>query len=119
MTPPERDARRPAWTETTITPEELKAKRDRGEAVVLVDVREAYEWAINRIEGATHIPLLTLPRRARELNPEDEIVVYCKMGERSAQAVYYLQELGFRRARNLDGGIDAWIERVDTTLRGY
>ena len=103
----------------TITPEELKAKRDRGEAVVLVDVREPDEWTVNRIEGAILIPLMTLPKRARELDPKAEIVAYCKMGSRSEQAALYLRRLGFARAKNLEGGIDAWIQRVDPTLRSY
>src|SRR2546430_2760081 len=83
---------------------------DRGEAVVLLDVREEDEWAINRIQGATLIPLATLPQRARELDPAAEIVAYCKMGSRSEQAVYYLRRLGFPKAKNLEGGIDAWIQ---------
>ncbi len=103
----------------TITPEELKAKMDRGEAVVLVDVREEGEWAVNRIEGATLIPLMTLPQRARDLDPKTEVVAYCKMGSRSEQAVLYLRRLGFARAKNLEGGMDAWIQRVDPSLRTY
>ncbi len=102
-----------------ITPEELKAKMDRGEAVVLVDVREKDEWAVNRIEGATLIPLMTLPQRERELDPKTEVVAYCKMGSRSEQAVLYLRRLGFARAKNLEGGMDAWIQRVDPSLRTY
>ncbi|TLZ56051.1 MAG: rhodanese [Methanobacteriota archaeon] len=112
-------SRRPSGEPYTITPEELKGKLDRGEAVVLVDVREEDEWAINRIQGATLIPLATLPQRARELDPAAEIVAYCKMGSRSEQAVYYLRRLGFPKAKNLEGGIDAWIQRVDPTLPPY
>ena len=103
----------------TITPEALKAKMDRGEPVVLVDVREPDEWSVNRIEGATLIPLMTLPKRARELDPKAEVVAYCKMGSRSEQAVLYLRRLGFSKAKNLEGGIDAWIARVDPTLPTY
>ena len=103
----------------TITPEDLKAKLDRGDAILLVDVREPDEWEVNRIEGATLIPLMTLPQRARELDPKAEVVAYCKMGSRSEQAVLYLRRLGFLRAKNLDGGIDAWIQRVDPSLPSY
>ncbi len=112
-------SRRGAGEPFTITPEDLKAKMDRGEPVVLVDVREEDEWAVNRIGGATLIPLMTLPQRARELDPKTEVVAYCKMGSRSEQAVLYLRRLGFARAKNLEGGIDAWIERVDPSLRAY
>ena len=102
-----------------ITPEGLKAKIDRGEPVVLVDVREPVEWQINRIPGATLIPLADLPRRVNELSTADEVVAYCKVGERSARAVRFLRELGFRKVRNLAGGIDAWIERVDPSQPTY
>ena len=112
-------SRRGSGEPFTITPEELKAKLDRHETVVLVDVREPDEWAVNRIEGATHIPLMTLPQRAREIDPNAEVVAYCKMGSRSEQAVLYLRRLGFARAKNLEGGIDEWIRRVDPGLRSH
>jgi len=112
-------SRRGSGEPFSITPEELKAKLDRGDAVVLVDVREPAEWAVNRIEGATHIPLMTLPQRARELDPEKEVVAYCKMGSRSEQAVLFLRRLGFGKAKNLEGGIDAWIAQVDPSLPNY
>jgi len=102
-----------------ITPEALKAKLDRGEPVVLVDVREPMEWEINRLPGAKLIPLATLPQRVNELSTADEIVLYCKVGNRSAHAVNFLRELGFRKVKNLDGGIDAWIERIDPSLPSY
>ena len=105
--------------EFVITPEALKAKLDRGEPVVLVDVREPMEWRINRIEGATLVPLATLAQKVNELSTADEIVMYCKMGSRSAQAVNFLRELGFRKVKNLAGGIDAWVERVDSSLPNY
>jgi adenylyltransferase/sulfurtransferase len=112
-------SRRDAGEPYEIDPEELKAKLDRGEPVVLIDVREPDEWAVNRIEGATLIPLATLPKKARELDPSTEIVAYCKMGSRSEQAVYFLRRLGFPRAKNLVGGIDEWIRRVDPSLPTY
>lgn len=105
--------------EFVITPEALKAKLDRREPVVLVDVREPMEWRINRIEGATLVPLATLPQRVNQISTADEIVLYCKMGSRSAQAVNFLRELGFRKVKNLAGGIDAWVERVDPSLPNY
>ena len=86
------------------------------EVVDLLDDDERHALAI---EGATLIPLMTLPQRARELDPKAEVVAYCKMGSRSEQAVLYLRRLGFLRAKNLDGGIDAWIQRVDPSLPSY
>ena len=96
-----------------ITVEELKARLDRGEAVNILDVREPNEVQICRIEGSTLIPLAQLPSRASELDPDQELIVHCKMGGRSAQAVAFLRQRGFSKAYNLAGGILAWIDRVD------
>jgi rhodanese-related sulfurtransferase len=102
-----------------VTVEELKAKIDKGEAPTIVDVREPSEWQICRIEGATLIPLGKLPQKMSELDRTAEMVVLCKMGGRSARAVAFLRQQGFENVYNLDGGILAWIDRVDPTLRKY
>ena len=102
-----------------ISPEELKARLDRREDVVLVDVREPMEWELNRLEGSKLIPLAALPQHVNELSTADEIVLYCKMGNRSAYAVNFLRELGFRKVKNLDGGIDAWVARIDPGMPSY
>ena len=102
-----------------IAPEALKAQIETSGDVVLIDVREPMEWEINRLPGAKLIPLATLPQRVNELSTADEIVLYCKVGNRSAYAVNFLRELGFRKVKNLDGGIDAWIERIDPSLPSY
>jgi len=98
---------------------ELKQRLDRGEKVVLVDVREQWEWDIARIEGATLIPLRELETRKSELNPTDDIVVYCHMGVRSLKAVFYLQQQGFTNLKNLSGGIEAWSTTVDPKVPRY
>jgi sulfur-carrier protein adenylyltransferase/sulfurtransferase len=103
----------------SISVEELKKKVDRGDAFVLVDVREPHETAINSLAGSIKIPLGTLPERLNQLSPDDEIVVHCKMGGRSAQAVMFLKKAGFRRVYNVLGGIDAWIQRIDPGMPGY
>jgi adenylyltransferase/sulfurtransferase len=106
--------------ETTV--EELKARLDRREPVWLLDVREKNEYDICRIEGSTLIPLGELPRRLAEV-PQGadapDLVVYCKMGARSAKAVSLLRQKGITRAKNLAGGILAWIDRVDPTQPKY
>ncbi len=102
-----------------ITAEELKAKRDRGEDVFVLDVREPNEYQINRIEGSTLIPLGELASRTAELDRDREMVVHCKMGGRSAKAVALLQERGFTNVRNLKGGILSWIDRVDPSQSKY
>ncbi len=102
-----------------ITPEELKSKLDNGEDIILIDVREPHEWEINRIYGSKLIPLSKLPEKVNELDQTREIIFYCKMGGRSARAVQFLRELGFTRVKNLAGGIDAWIEKIDPSMPRY
>jgi adenylyltransferase/sulfurtransferase len=109
----------PAGQEATV--EELKSRLDRRD-VWLLDVREPREFEICRIPGSTLIPLGELPKRLAEVpkGPDaPEIIVHCKSGVRSAKAVKLLQEQGFPSARNLKGGILAWIERVDPRLPKY
>ena len=103
----------------TITVKDLKAKLDRGESFKLIDVREQFEWDICRIPGATLIPLGQLPARLSELDSADEIVLQCKSGARSARALKLLQEAGFGKLSNLEGGILAWAEQVDTSVPKY
>jgi molybdopterin/thiamine biosynthesis adenylyltransferase/rhodanese-related sulfurtransferase/molybdopterin converting factor small subunit len=98
---------------------ELKAKMDRGDDFVLVDVREPHEYQICRIPGSKLIPLGEVPKRVNELNSADEIVVHCKMGGRSAKAVEFLKQAGFRKVKNMKGGILAWSDKVDPTVPKY
>jgi molybdopterin/thiamine biosynthesis adenylyltransferase/rhodanese-related sulfurtransferase/molybdopterin converting factor small subunit len=108
----------PAELETTV--EELKAMRESGRPVYLLDVREPQEFQICRIPDSTLIPLGQLPARLGEVPAQGgaEIVVHCKSGVRSAKAVRLLREHGIP-ARNLKGGILAWIDRVDPSLPKY
>ena len=109
----------PADQEATV--EELKSRLDRND-VWLLDVREPREFEICRIPGSTLIPLGELPKRLAEVpqgTDAPEIVVHCKSGVRSAKAVKLLREQGITRARNLKGGILAWIERIDPSLPRY
>ena len=103
----------------TISVQDLKAKLDRGDKFKLIDVREPFEWDICRIPGATLIPLGQLPSRMSELDSADEIVLQCKSGGRSARALKLLQEAGFSKLNNLEGGITAWAEQVDTSVPKY
>jgi len=103
----------------TISPGELKAKLDRKDKFVLVDVREPYEYEICSIPGSKLIPLGELPARLSELDSADDIVLHCKVGGRSAKALRVLQEAGFRKLNNLKGGIAAWSEEVDSSVPKY
>jgi molybdopterin/thiamine biosynthesis adenylyltransferase/rhodanese-related sulfurtransferase len=101
-----------------ITPEELKKRLDRGDELFILDVREQHEYDIANLGGCL-ISLGELPKRFRELDSTKEIIVHCKMGGRSAKAVEFLKHSGFTKVKNLIGGIDAWIERIDPTLLRY
>jgi sulfur-carrier protein adenylyltransferase/sulfurtransferase len=102
-----------------MTPLELKARIDAGNAPVILDVREAHEVAICRIRGSRTIPLGQLPHRLTELDPRTEVVVHCKSGARSAKAVAMLREAGFTNAKNLAGGILRWINEIEPSLPRY
>jgi molybdopterin/thiamine biosynthesis adenylyltransferase/rhodanese-related sulfurtransferase/molybdopterin converting factor small subunit len=105
-----------------IAPEALKTAIDRRDRLWILDVREPREFEICRIPGSTLIPLGDLPKRLSEVPrgaDAPDIVVHCKMGGRSAKAVALLREHGITNARNLTGGILAWIDRVDPTLPKY
>jgi adenylyltransferase/sulfurtransferase len=104
---------------TDISSVELKQRLDRGDTLKIVDVREPNEYQINRIAGSVLIPLGDVPRRYAELDPEEEIVVHCKMGGRSAKAADFLRSVGFKRVRNLTGGILDWIDKVDPSQPKY
>ena len=103
----------------TITATELKTKIDRQDKFILVDVREPYEYDICNITGSKLIPLGELPARLSELDSADDIVLHCKVGGRSAKALKILQDAGFRKLSNLQGGIQAWSEKVDPSVPRY
>ena len=103
--------------DTTV--EDLKGRLDRQDGVFVLDVREPQEYQICRIPDSTLIPLGDLPQRLTELEGHDDMVVHCKSGARSAKAVKLLREAGFSKAKNLRGGILAWIDRVDPSLPKY
>jgi adenylyltransferase/sulfurtransferase len=105
--------------EFDVTPVALKASIDRGEGVVLVDVREPREYELCHLEGARLLPLGQLPARMGELDKRSEIIVYCHVGVRSTQAVSFLRRAGFLNVRNLLGGIDAWAREADSKMPRY
>jgi adenylyltransferase/sulfurtransferase len=109
----------PGVSENEIEAPALKAKMDRGEPFVLVDVREPHEFQIGRIPGSILIPLGEVPKRVSELNTADEIVVHCKSGMRSAKAADFLRQSGFKKVKNLKGGILAWSDKVDPSVPKY
>ena len=102
-----------------VSPAELSKEIKGGRPIVILDVRQPEERSICEIPGSVLIPLPELRARVGELNLEDEMVVYCHHGSRSASAVSFLKKNGFTRVRNLVGGIDAWSRQVDPSVRRY
>ena len=109
----------PGLTEFEISPPELKRKMDRKDGFFLLDVREPHEVQICQIPGSRLIPLGQVPARVHELNSADDIVVYCRSGQRSGKAVDFLKKAGFRKVKNLRGGILAWSDQVDPSVPKY
>jgi len=105
--------------EGEIDPVEVKAKLDRGEKFQLIDVREPHEWQIGHIPGAKLIPLGELPKRVNELDSAVELVAHCKSGVRSGKAVDFLKQAGFKKVKNMTGGILAWSDKVDPSVPKY
>jgi len=101
-----------------ISVEELKARLDQGDDLFVLDVREPQEYEIVNMNGYL-IPLGELPKRVHELDSSREIIVHCQRGGRSARAVELLKQMGFRKIKNLLGGIDAWAARIDPSLPRY
>jgi adenylyltransferase/sulfurtransferase len=104
-----------------ITPLELKARLDRGDDLLIVDVREAHEWDISNLEtlGAVLMPQSQVVSRMGELDTAREIIVQCRTGARSAAVVHELQNHGYKKLYNLDGGINRWAREVDLSLPVY
>jgi len=105
-------------TTSEIPVEELKRRLDRGDDLLILDVREPHEYQICNLGGYL-IPLGELPSRVHELDTSREIVAHCRSGVRSAKAVNFLRQAGFKKVHNLSGGILAWADRVDRTMPKY
>jgi adenylyltransferase/sulfurtransferase len=99
--------------------EELAELRRRDPELLVLDVREPFEWEIARIAGATHVPLGELAARLGELDGHREVVTYCHRGVRSLRAAEILRAAGFTRVRSLRGGIDAWARAVEPGMAVY
>lgn len=103
--------------ETTV--EELKKRMDRGDNILVLDVRNPNEFQICRIPGTVLLPLPELAQRFKEVPRDREVLVHCKSGMRSAKAVQFLKENGYTNVANIQGGIQAWAERVDPSMPKY
>ncbi len=101
-----------------ITPGELQSRLATPDSPTLLDVREPWEEDIARLPGALEIPMNDVPSRLAELPKDREIVVICRSGARSARIAEYLDRMGYR-ATNLTGGMLAWIQEVDSSLKRF
>jgi adenylyltransferase/sulfurtransferase len=110
----------PAMTDgiSEITATDLKKRLDRGDKLFILDVREPHEYQICNLNGKL-IPLGELPRRVNELDSSVEMVVHCRSGKRSADAIHFLQQAGFKKLLNLKGGVLAWADEVDPRMPKY
>jgi rhodanese-related sulfurtransferase len=112
------EAPAPQTTVPEISARELKSRLDRGDDLFILDVREPHEYQICNLGGYL-IPLGDLSRRVSELDSSREIVAHCRSGKRSAEAVEFLRQAGFRKVLSLKGGILAWSDEVDPTVPKY
>jgi rhodanese-related sulfurtransferase len=104
----------------SMTVTELKQEIDSGTKKILLDVREPWEYALCHIEGSINMPLSQITAKLQEIDKSNDLVVICHHGARSFQAGCYLQSEGFSaRIFNLQGGIDAWADTVDTQMPKY
>jgi rhodanese-related sulfurtransferase len=102
-----------------VSVEELKARRDRGENPLVIDVREDWELQLARIPDVVHVPMNQIPARLGEFQQNAETIVMCHAGGRSLRVAHYLAAQGFTDVANLSGGISAWTEAVDATVPRY
>ncbi|HKU89075.1 MAG TPA: rhodanese-like domain-containing protein [Steroidobacteraceae bacterium] len=109
----------PGMTIREITVQELKARRDRGEKPLVLDVREDWELQLARIPDVVHVPMSQVPARLGEFSRDAETIVMCHAGGRSMRVAQFLASQGFGNVANLSGGIAAWSELVDATVPQY
>ncbi len=102
-----------------ISPRELKARLDKGDKLILLDVREQWEYDLANLPNSTLVPLATLPQSLGKLSKDTEIIAICHHGMRSADATNFLLQQGFPNVKNLVGGIDAWSVQVDGSVPRY
>jgi len=106
-------------SELEVTAAELKKRLDAGEPLLLVDVREQWEWDFCRIEGAKLIPMRTIPANLQALDVEEPVICYCHHGMRSLDVAAWLRKQGVESAQSLAGGIERWSAEIDPKVPRY
>jgi rhodanese-related sulfurtransferase len=108
-----------ALDDLEISAAEVKRRMDSGEKLLLVDVREPWEYETCRIEGAKLIPMGTIPANLQALDVEEDVICYCHHGQRSLDVAVWLRRQGIEGAKSLAGGIDRWSRDVDPRVPRY
>lgn len=102
-----------------VLPREVKERLDRGEKVLLVDVRELHEHALCHIEGAVLIPMGTIPANLQKLDTDEDVICFCHHGMRSMDVANWLRAQGVKSAKSMAGGIDRWSLEIDAMVPRY
>ena len=103
----------------SITAVQLSTLLDNGDKLVLLDVRDPWEFEICKLNGSLNIPMNEIAGKTQELDPDARTIVICHFGMRSMEVGNFLESSGFRDIVNLDGGLDAWAEQVDQDMPRY
>jgi rhodanese-related sulfurtransferase len=102
-----------------ILPSDVKQRLDRGEKMMLIDVREPHEYAICHIEGAVLIPMGTIPANLQKLDTDEDVICFCHHGMRSMDVANWLRAKGVKSAKSMAGGIDRWSLEIDPKVPRY
>jgi len=102
-----------------ISPREVKERLNRGEKVLLVDVREPWEYSQCRIAGSVLIPMGMIPANLQQLDGDDDVICYCHHGMRSLDVANWLRSQGVASAKSMAGGIDRWSMEIDPAIPRY
>jgi rhodanese-related sulfurtransferase len=102
-----------------ILPREVKQRLDRGEKLLLVDVREPHEYALCQIEGAVLIPMGTIPANLQRFVTDEDVICFCHQGMRSLDVANWLRAQGVKSAKSMAGGIDRWSAEIDPKVPRY
>lgn len=102
-----------------ITPDELNSLMDMSENLLLLDVREPWEFEICKIDGSENIPMNNIPDATNQFDKGHPIAVICHHGMRSLQVAHFLETRGFNNVLNLAGGIQAWTDQIDCSMERY
>lgn len=109
----------PNFDNLEITASELKNRLDQGDKMLVVDVREPWEYELCRIRGAKLVPMGTVPANLQALDVDEDVICYCHHGQRSLDVAVWLRGQGIESAKSLAGGIERWSVEVDPSVPRY